>query len=340
MEKSLPPEQYIKSIQLDLFSKFITNDIEKVSNTIDLWESIPKYFLTPAQVKKLRVKKNGLAEPYEWLYTENGIDFTVIIQPALIKQGDGSYLAFFPGTTEELVEEALKKFLTLQNQGIHDPSKEETWVKFSLKMIRKELIAKGRGRNFEQIKQAIEIMNRCNIALYKGKKEIWSGAILQDLVTVDREKYIENPESYHIAKLPVFISHAINQLGYRQFNYDRLMSCDEQLARWIYKRLINRFRQASIMNSYHFMFSGLKNSGLLQQSRERDNRSKVVSALEELVSQGVIAKYQTDEQMKGRTVVDVKYTIYPSHHFISEQKAANKRASDALEKTDAVDKLD
>lgn len=82
-------------------------------------------------------------------------------------------------------------------------------------MIRKELIAKERGRNFEQIKQAIEIMNRCNVALYKGKKEVWNGAILQDLVTVDREKYIENPESYHITKLPVFINHAINQLGYR-----------------------------------------------------------------------------------------------------------------------------
>lgn len=44
--------------------------------------------------------------------------------------------------------------------------------------------------------------------------------------------------------------------------------------------------------------------------------------------------------MKGRTGADVKYTIYRSHHFISEQKAANKRASDALEKVDIGDKLD
>lgn len=323
-----PPEKYTKSVQLDLFSQFVTNTKSEVSNTVEVWESIPKYFLTPAQVKKLRTN-TGHADPFEWNYTEKSNNFTVRIQPALIKHGNGKYQAFFPGVTEELVEEALKKFLTIQNHGIHDASKIETWVRFSLSMIQRELKARGRDRNRNQIKHAIEVMNKCHVSLFKEKKEVWSGAILQDLVTVGREEYIKNTDAHHIGRLPLFISHAINQLEYRQFNYDRLMSCDEQLARWIYKRLINRFRQANLMNNYHFMYSDLKESGLLQQARETDNRKKVISALNELVAKNVISQYLINEQKKGRKVQNTKYTIHPTNQFISEQKAANKRASTA-----------
>jgi len=52
----------------------------------------------------------------------------VKIQPTLIEQEDGSYKAFFPSVTEELVEEALKKILADQRYGLHDPNNVETWV--------------------------------------------------------------------------------------------------------------------------------------------------------------------------------------------------------------------
>jgi hypothetical protein len=39
-------------------------------------------------------------------------------------------------------------------------------------------------RSLDQIKAAIQIMSQCIIMISKGKKEIWKGAILQDLVTV------------------------------------------------------------------------------------------------------------------------------------------------------------
>jgi hypothetical protein len=171
-------------------------------------------------------------------------------------------------------------------------------------------------------------MNKCNISLFKDKKEVWSGTILQDLVTVGREDYLADTDAHHIGRLPLFISHAINRLEYRQFNYDRLMSCDEQLSRFIYKKLINRYRHANFINNYHFMFLDLKNSGLLQQKRDIDNRRKVLSALNELKEKNIIASYETDERKESRAITDVKYTIFPSNQFISEQKAANKRVND------------
>ena len=326
-EKKPSPKTAVKSVQFDLFGQFITNDQSKVSNTVEIWESIPKYFFTKEQVKKLRAE-TGHADPYKWEFERDGQPCTVKIQPALIEQKDGSYKAFFPSVSEEIIEEALKKILTVQRYGMHDTKELETWIRFTLRMLQKELKARGRTRSINEIKHSIEVMSSCVITLYQGKKEVWKGSILQDLVTVGREEYIEDTESHHIARLPLFVSQSINRLDYRQFNYDRLLTCNEQLSRWIYKRLINRFKQASYMNDYHFLYSDLKNSGLLQQATESKNRTKVLSALDELKEKGVLLRYEKDERNQGRKVIEVKYTVFATADFVSEQKAANKRAKD------------
>lgn len=329
-KKSLkrPPPEPIKSLQMDLFSSFVSNDDAEVSNTVEFWEAIPKHFFTPQQVKKLRTQ-DGLAKSYYWPYKYNGTAFTVKIQPALVEK-DGNELAFFPSVTEELVEEAIKKILSDQKYGIHNPLNAETWVRFTLRMVQKELKSRGRTRSLPEISHAITVMSRCVVTLYRDDKEIWSGAILQDLVTVGRDEYLEDRNSQHVARLPLFISHAINKLEYRQFNLDRLMSCDNQLSRWIYRRLVHRYTQASYMNDYHFMFSELKaSSALLQQGTETNNRRKLEEALQELVKEGVLISYESDVRKDGKKIIDVKYIVRPSMDFVREQKAANKRTTDA-----------
>ena len=248
----------------------------------------------------------------------------------MIEQPDGSFLACFPGSTEELVEEALKKIFSEQNYGIHDADREESWVKFTLQMVRRELAARGRSRNMQELKHAIEVMSSCILSIRTEHDEEWRGAILQDLVTVGREDYVADTRSHHIARLPIIISRAINMLDYRQFNYDRLMECDGQLTRWIYKLLILRYRQASMMNDYHFMFSRLASSGLLQQGNGTNNRRKALDALNELKQKGVLRDFKADVRWDKNKIYDVKYTVAPSGEFVKEQKAANKRASDNL----------
>lgn len=341
MQKKKPnnklPTEGARSDQLSLFSQFVTNDKSKTSNTVEVWESIPKYFFTAKQVEELR-SVDGLAKPYQWEYKYNDMAYTVKIQPALIEQEDGSYQAYFPSVTEELVEEALKKILTIQNQGVHNAERLETWVRFSLSMVQRELKARKRARDRNEIKHAIQVMNKCNVAVFKENKEVWSGAILQDLTTVGREEYRTDTNIQHIARLPLFISHSINHLEYRQFNYDRLMSCNEQLTRWIYKRLVNRFKQASYMTSYWLKYTDIKQaSGLLQQARETDNRKKVISALKELQKNKVVLSYEINTHKEGNTIVEVIYTVSAAPEFIKEQKAANKRSSD-LQIQASVDK--
>lgn len=333
--KKKPPETVAPCVQMDLFSQFLTNDVGEVSNTIEMWESIPKYFFTPHQQKKLRPAA-GQPDPFEWEFTFNNQPCTVEIHPALIKQENGSYKAFFPSVTEELVEEALKKILTDQRYGLHDVEHNDTWVRFTLRMIQKELKAKRKTRDIAQIKQAIEVMSLCNIVLSVHGEEVWRGSILQDLVTVGRDDYVSDTSSHHIARLPQFVTQGINRIAFRQFNYQRYMLCDDALTRWIYKRLINRFRHASMTNDYHFMYSDLKETGHLQQAREANNREKVTASLDELVKRGVLCRYTSHIRKEGRRIVDVKYTVYPSRSFVTEQKAANKRSTEAQQK--ALDK--
>lgn len=328
----LPPKKLIQSVQYDLFSQFVSNNQNDVSNTVEVWESIPKYFFTTKQTEKLRTE-TGHADPFKWDYCYKGISCTVKIQPALVEQDSGGYKAFFPGITEELVEEALKKILADQHYGLHDPQNPETWVRFSLSMLHKELKIRGRSRSRNEIKHSIEVMSSCIITLFKEEKEVWKGAILQDLVTVGRDDYLADTNSHHVARLPLFISNAINQLDYRQFNYDCLMSCNGQLTRWIHKQLVHKFPQAGMMNSYHFMHSNLKrDSGLLQQGRNIDNRRKVIEALDELINHDVLMNYSIDSRKEGRKIMDIKYTLRASPNFVKDQKASNKKYSDSYRK--------
>jgi hypothetical protein len=338
--KRTPPKAPIKSVQYDLFTSFLTNDDGAVSNALEVWDGIPKYFLTPKQQEKLR-SDEGLAKPYDWEYICQDKPCKVRIQPALIEMNDGSYKAFFPSVTEELVEEALKKIFTDQQFGMHDPASTESWVKFTLSMIHRELKGRGRERNRKEIKHAIAVLSRCILMLYQDGKEIYSGAILSDLVTVNRDEYIADSESMHAARLPVFVSRGINAMQYRQFNYARLMDCDNQLTRWLYKRLVHRYRHASMLDTYHFLYSDVKqSSGLLQQGTEQRNRGKLKASVDELQVEGVVFSYTTENIKQGRKIKDEKYTVTATPKFMREQKASNKRAKENLDKAHTLHLVD
>lgn len=339
-----PPKEAVPSLQYDFFSYFLDNRKGSVSNLVEMWQSIPKYFLTAHQAKQLRTD-DGLAQPFKLEYNLRGrggeqLAFAVKIQPALIEQEDGKHKAFFPGSSEELVEEALKKIFANQFNGIHIPEKLQSWVKFSYNMLREEMEKCGHGRTYAEIKQALEVMRRCNITVFREGKEIYSGGIISEYVAVDREKYLDDRDSFHYARLPSFISESINTLRYRQFNYERLMSCTSQLTRWLYQRFVSRYTHADLFNSYHFTFSDIQQaSGLLMQKNERHNRAKMLEALDELRAKKILLSYDIQEKKAGRKIIDVVYEVRAHPEFVQEQKAANRRHQLNIEKAQQEGKL-
>lgn len=335
------------SVQQSLFSTFVANDQNEWANTVRTWDAVPKFPLTPQLQASLR-DKNGHADPVTWNYRHRDRDYSAQLDPVAIKQKDGSFKHFFPSVTEELVEEALKKIFLEQNQGFHDVRDASSWVKFTLRDIYRTLKQVGKERNITQIKRALEILAGCQITVYENGRRLYKGGILSEWVSVDRSEYLQDTKLLHTARFPVFISHSINTLGYRQLSWTTFMSFDLQLSRWMHKHLTDNFIQAGIDTMYHFQFRRIQNeSQMLAQAADYDNKKKMESVLNELTDKDVLDKWEIADngavvkKSSRKSTIDYEklvYELYPSSKFIAQQKAANKRIRDAKQTMPYVDK--
>jgi hypothetical protein len=356
-----PPVSFPQSRQYDLFTTFF-GDAAELSNTIELWDAIPKYCVSPRTQNALR--EHGRLEPYKQAFvyatrlSGRRIEHTcrVAIQPVLIevidrKTKEVSYVDCYPSKDEELVEEVIRKIFADQNFGMHDSSQTESWVRFSLQMIRKELKARGKSRSIDEIKRSIEILSKSHISLYLDDTEdpVYSDPILSSLTRVTRQRYLNDTSMTWVARLPALISKSVNELTYRQFNYGVLMSLETQLARWLHKRLSHSYINASLTDSYNILFSTIeRDSGLLAFTRIIKKRNKktgaetqevvpfttrkietLEAAFDELAKYAVLWREdgwkRLEERRKGRKLIDILYRLRAHPNFVREVKAANSR---------------
>jgi hypothetical protein len=316
-----------QSKQFDLFTQFYGEESE-LSNTIEFWDAVPKFAYTARRQNKARDEKGRLGV-HRQIFVCAKRKCRVQIQPASIELEDGSFQDFYPSTDEELVEEVLRKVFTDQQFGLHDVRGAESWVKFSLQMIRKELKKRGKTRSIDQIKRSIDILSSTIVTVYlEGEKApICRNAILCDVVRVSREQYLEDGSTMWLAKLPALVSKSVNELSYRQFNYAKLMDLKTQLSRWLHKRLSHNYTNASIIDPYSILFTSVqRDSGLLAHPRAAANVKAFEGALEELIAADVLFKWEKKERRGARNKIeDALYTFHPHPAFVSDVKAANKR---------------
>jgi hypothetical protein len=327
-----------QSLQYELFTTFF-GDAAELSNTIELWDAIPKYAISPRTQNALRSPDSRLpVHEYSFVYaTRRGgqrIESAcrVAIQPASIKIEDG-YIDFYPSTNEELVEEVIRKIFADQQCGLHDPNNAESWVRFSVQMIRKELKARGKTRNLDEIKRSIDILSRTHISLFVDDTDdpVYSAPILSDVTRVTRQKYLTDTSITWVARLPALISKSVNELTYRQFNYGVLMSLSSQIARWLHKRLSHNYTNASFMDPYETLFSSIqRDSGFLTYARTNDNLQALETAFSELQNSRILNSWKrVEERREGRKILDIKYSLHAHSDFIKDVKAANARLKDS-----------
>ena len=306
--------------QLSLFSNFL-GDADELSNTVELWDAIPKYAVTPRRQNKARTAEGRLSvHTYSFLYAKRSC--RIQIQPASIQMPNGSFKDFYPSADEELIEVVLRKIFADQQFGRHDVRESESWVKFSLQMIRKELKKRGKTRSIDEIKRSFEILSKTHISFYVGddKDPLYMNPILTDVTRVTRAKFLKDPSVMWWAKLPALISKSVNELTYRQFNYGKLMQMQSQLARWLHKRMSHNYTQADLLNPYSILFSTIQNaSGLLEYSRTHQNIKSLEHALDELKESEILLSWGREERRGNyNRITDVKYTLTPHPEFISE----------------------
>jgi hypothetical protein len=313
--------------QLSLFGQF-WGDGDELSNTIEVWDAIPKYSVSARRQSQMR-DVNGRLMIHEQRFSIEDRECRMEMRPALIRLSDGTCKDFYPSADEELTEEVLRKIFADQHHGRHDPAEGESWVIFSLQMIRKELKARGKTRSLDEIKRSLEILSLTNISFYVGDDDdpLYQVPILPDVLRDTRGEYIKDGTARCIAKLPGIISSKVNELKYRQLNYAKLMAMQSQLARWLQKLLTNRFLNAAWDTEYRILYSTIKqNSGLLEQKRVNENICALESALEELVEGKVLLLWKKEEKRGSRNkITDVCYNLSPHPDFTEEVKTANAR---------------
>lgn len=338
-----PTEPEFDNPQLNLFQTFLCNtdeQRERLSNAIDLWDSVPRYSFSRQAMSKDRIDGRFL-EDNTAMFQYRGRTYRRTIFPARVTDLDGKKRDFYPSATEELVEDALRKLAIEQHAGYFDKPNYRSGVVFSLYALREELKRRGHARSYQQIVLALNVLSGSIIEIAcqdpeKGEA-VTRSAYLPSLVAVSRKRLRDDPKARWAVQFHPFVTGSIDKVTYRQYNYDRMMSHSTQLARWLHKQLVLKYTFANHMQSFETRYSTIKrDSGLLDSySRERDAIDALETAFRDLQAEdeqknrpSIISRYtRTDVTGPRKKLLDAVFTIWPSIDFVRETKAANKRAA-------------
>jgi hypothetical protein len=338
-QKPRPPSRSAFSgMQLSLFQNFLCNTEQektKLSNTIELWDGVPKYFVSRKEMNKLREK--GFLPTLERDFKYGGRSFTVKIRPARLTDQDGRDKEFYPSAREELVEDALRKTAAEQNCGFYEENPEDrrSGVVFSLHILRKELARRGHSLSYQEVIESLQVLARANVEVYsQDGTRFFESSILSALAGVSKKDLQNDPRARWFADFCPLVTESIRALTYRQYNYHTMMLHSAQLTRWLHKRLAHNYSNANVMTPYEIRFSTIqRDSGLLEYKEKRRAVHKLDDSLRELQDHQILMRFEKQHERGERNrLLDVKYTLTPTADFVRHVKVANKRLSDSRQR--------
>ncbi len=326
--------------QLTLFQTFFPDESGHYSNTIELYDAIPKYF---ASHKRMAEQRTGgiFLKSLQRRFRHSNQWYDLVITPARIIDKHGDEKEYYPTSREELVEEALKKIACDRLNGIF--LDETVGVQFTLYELDKELKNQGHAIRWPELITSLQICRHAGVLLKgpHGKVEVDS-PIFPVMLLRNREEWRENPKNvFCYIQFNPLVTYSIHKMTYRQFDYVTFMKLTKPLSRYLFKRLSHNYRQASMTDPYKIKHSTIvRDSALVNAARIQDQIRDVSQALSELSGKppkktrkkqtadevNVLNHYEMDQTRGARNkILDITYTLYPHPDFIAEVKKANSR---------------
>jgi hypothetical protein len=329
--KKIDEFEQSKPTQMNLFEMLLPQERE-FSNTIELYDFIPKYFWG----KSKRINGKFL-EQLEREFECRSVRYKVKIDPAKISDRDGVTRDYYPSKREELVEDALRKF-ACEGQGLF--LDDQAGVTFTLYQIHQELKRLGHTYSIREIKDALLICAKTNVTVStEDGKSILVSSLFETLGLQTREDWrVQGEKTKAFVRFNSLVTQSIKQQTFRQLNYDKAMSYKSVIARQLHKRMAHHYPQASFSNPYHFLLSTIiRDFGLTEYAQLRDNLRDVQAALEEMKEKEIIMSYQIQKTLDSKRrnkLIDAKFILTPDARFISEVIKANKRQAELKQISD------
>ncbi len=317
-EKKKPLEQFEQSkpIQLTLFEA--EPEDKDYSRSVELYDFIPKYCW--GKVKRI---EGEFLRTIKREFECRGRHYQLTLMPARIEDGENNSKEYFPSQREELVEDALRKLMT-ERQGVMLDG--EAAIVFTLYQLQKELGEKGHTFSYDELKDAIRVLNGTDIILKDASENM-------EVAFSPIENYGfagEGKETRTFVKFSPLVTHSIKSGTFRLINYDTAMSYKSVIARQLHKRMSHHYIQASLANTYDILLTTIiRDFGLTLQKRIVDNLKEVVKALDIMKENDVILNFKIDKiygENPRQKITDAKISIQPHPHFVNDIIKANKNA--------------
>ena len=334
--KPIPKDAFANQ-QLDLFQSFLANtdeDRNALSNSVDLWDAIPRYTVSRARQNRMRTAE-GFLDVLEIPFHYRKRQLTALIYPARIMGKNGKRVSYYPSAREELIEHALRKISVEQLAGFYHQPTSRSGTRFSLHQLRAELAQQDHTLRYDELTEGLDILSLSAIEIRSvsedGEEAFARSNYLGALTGVKRKDYDADRTARWAVQFHPLVTQSIERVAYRQMNYQRLMKCKTQIARWLLAQLILKYTQAAPTNSFQIRYSTIKRDSSMLHGYMADRQAiaKLDEAWKELKDLGAVSIIErADHRGKHAKLEDVTYTIYPSRDFVSEQKAANRRQGD------------
>ena len=320
--RKLEDYQQTEPMQLSLF-EFIQPRERQYSNTIELYDFMPKYYW--GKVKRI---DDTFLKSLERSFECRGTKYKIEIKPARVKDKEGIEREYFPSKREELVEDALRRFATA-GQGLF--LDDAAGVTFTLYQLKQELKRNGHSYSIAQLKDALLICAETKILVSTSDdKAIFVSSIFETLGLQTREDWTgKGKKSKAFVRFNSLVTESIKAGTFRQLNYEKAMSYKSIIARQLHKRMSHHYTQASITQPYHIMLSTIiRDFGLTEYDTPKHNLRNVCKALDEMKEFEVLLSYRiepTHDAQARNKLTNAKLILTPHPIFAGEVMQANKR---------------
>lgn len=302
-------------LQLRLFDLSKQN-LDKYSNTIEMYDSMPKYHFGGAEREKGKTTEALPVISRDFIYREKA--FKIDISPAaIVDEKSGKTISYYPSQREELVEDVIRKIAAnKRKRGIY--LDDDMAARFTLYEVEQELRKMGHGYSKSQIKQAIEVCNKSIIEITskEGNQVSQTSALFPFVAKETKEM---GGQERMIVMFHPLVTKSVDAGTYRTINYDRLMKLKKQLARWLHKHISHVFTQASDKNPYKINLSTIvTNSGMKSYEKISHTILQVKKALDELIKCRTVERYEMDPVTEKNKILDMKFILFMSEEFIAD----------------------